>query len=55
MANHQHILDRIYAALPEIAWPNVNGHMTLDSRKVGEGDIFVALPGAQRDGRDYIK
>ena len=55
LANHQHILDRIYAALPEIAWPNVNGHMTLDSRKVGEGDIFVALPGAQRDGRDYIR
>ncbi|EAW40206.1 UDP-N-acetylmuramoylalanyl-D-glutamate-2, 6-diaminopimelate ligase [marine gamma proteobacterium HTCC2080] len=54
-ASHQHILDRINAALPETAWPNMNGHMTLDSRKVGEGDIFVALPGVQRDGRDYIK
>ncbi|HDZ46047.1 hypothetical protein LCGC14_0054270 [marine sediment metagenome] len=26
-----------------------------DSRKLAEGDIFVAVPGTQRDGRDYIE
>ncbi len=28
--------------------------MTLDSRAVGPGDVFVALPGAHRDGREFI-
>lgn len=28
--------------------------MTLDSRQVGNGDLFVALPGHVVDGRDYI-
>ena len=28
--------------------------LQLDSRAVGEGDVFVALPGATFDGRDYI-
>lgn len=27
----------------------------LDSRKLQEGDIFVAVPGSQRDGRDFIE
>lgn len=28
--------------------------LTLDSRKVGPGCLFVAVPGAQQDGRDFI-
>ncbi|MGB0906330.1 MAG: UDP-N-acetylmuramoyl-L-alanyl-D-glutamate--2,6-diaminopimelate ligase [Maricaulaceae bacterium] len=34
---------------PEIA------HLTVDSRTVGEGSLFAALPGTQADGRDYIQ
>ncbi|MGZ3306147.1 MAG: Mur ligase domain-containing protein, partial [Asticcacaulis sp.] len=33
--------------------PIVTG-VTADSRKVGEGTLFCALPGTQNDGRDYI-
>ncbi|MDG1066119.1 MAG: UDP-N-acetylmuramoyl-L-alanyl-D-glutamate--2,6-diaminopimelate ligase [Luminiphilus sp.] len=55
LASHQQTLDRIHTALPDIAWPNISGHMTLDSRTVGAGDIFVALPGVEHDGRDYIQ
>lgn len=29
--------------------------MTLDSRQVGEGDLFVALKGHQVDGRRFIQ
>jgi len=28
--------------------------MTLDSRRVRPGDLFIAVPGLQQDGRDYI-
>src|SRR5690606_16745989 len=28
--------------------------LTLDSRKVRPGDLFLAVPGAQHDGRDHI-
>ncbi|WP_447893541.1 UDP-N-acetylmuramoyl-L-alanyl-D-glutamate--2,6-diaminopimelate ligase [Vreelandella sp. GE22] len=28
--------------------------LTSDSRAVAPGDVFVAVPGSQRDGRDYI-
>lgn len=30
------------------------GGLTVDSRRVSSGDLFVALPGANYDGRDYI-
>ena len=30
------------------------GGITLDSRAVATGDVFVAMPGSQADGRDYI-
>ena len=30
------------------------GGVTADSRKVREGDLFVAIPGASADGRDFI-
>jgi len=39
--------------LGDMAQLSVTG-MTLDSRKVEPGDLFVALKGAQADGRDYI-
>ena len=29
-------------------------HMTLDSRCVDEGDVFIAMPGGENDGRYYI-
>jgi UDP-N-acetylmuramoyl-L-alanyl-D-glutamate--2,6-diaminopimelate ligase len=28
--------------------------LTHDSRRVGEGDVYVAVPGTRRDGHDYI-
>lgn len=38
----------------DLSWnPLVTG-ITADSRKAGEGMIFCALPGTQRDGRDFI-
>lgn len=50
----QQAVDRILAVNPSVAWPNNNGHMTLDSRRVGVNGIFVALPGVRHDGRHYI-
>lgn len=37
--------------------PKLPDHVRIetDSRKLAEGDIFVAVPGSQRDGRDYIE
>ena len=29
-------------------------HVTMDSRQVGPGDLFAAVPGATTDGRQYI-
>ena len=37
-------------ALPEVSLNN----MTLDSRSVESNTIFIAVPGAERDGRDFI-
>ena len=31
------------------------GNLVLDSRQVKPGDAFVALPGSERDGRQYIE
>ena len=44
----QHLLAN--SAVPDIALSD----MTLDSRDVGAGDLFVALPGRSRDGREFI-
>lgn len=55
LANHQQSLDRILASNPSVSWSDINGRMTLDSRRVRQGDIFAALPGAHHDGRDYVQ
>ena len=28
--------------------------LTLDSRHLREGDVFIAVPGLHRDGRDFL-
>ena len=41
--------------LPDLQAAEVEvGGMTLDSRRVREGDLFLAVPGMQQDGRGYI-
>ncbi|MGR3807509.1 UDP-N-acetylmuramoyl-L-alanyl-D-glutamate--2,6-diaminopimelate ligase [Pasteurella testudinis] len=40
-------------SLPELPRLSLN-HIELDSRKVQRGDLFVALLGHQRDGREFI-
>ncbi|MDG1460175.1 MAG: UDP-N-acetylmuramoyl-L-alanyl-D-glutamate--2,6-diaminopimelate ligase [Luminiphilus sp.] len=55
LTSRQQTLGRIFAAVPDVRWPNTHGHMTLDSRAVKENSIFVALPGGRQDGRDYIR
>jgi UDP-N-acetylmuramoyl-tripeptide--D-alanyl-D-alanine ligase len=54
-------LDRIAAALEEHATgalprgsAPVNG-ITTDTRKIGKGDVFVALKGERFDGHDYLR
>jgi UDP-N-acetylmuramoyl-tripeptide--D-alanyl-D-alanine ligase len=54
-------LDRIAAALGEHAAgslprgaASVNG-ITTDTRKIGKGDVFVALKGERFDGHDYLR
>ncbi|HEV7837096.1 MAG TPA: UDP-N-acetylmuramoyl-tripeptide--D-alanyl-D-alanine ligase [Gemmatimonadaceae bacterium] len=54
-------LDRIAAALGEHATgalprgsAPVNG-ITTDTRKIGKGDVFVALKGERFDGHDYLR
>ena len=32
----------------------VTGAVTLDSRTVGPGDLFVAVPGERVDGSDFL-
>ena len=40
----------------EPAAPDVMVHnLTLDTRALEPGDVFVALPGADHDGRDFIE
>ena len=54
-------LDRIAAALEQHASgslprgsASVNG-ITTDTRKIGKGDVFVALKGERFDGHDYLR
>ncbi len=40
--------------LPQAQGATLIRELTLDSRKVRPGDLFLAVPGAQHDGRDHI-
>jgi UDP-N-acetylmuramoyl-L-alanyl-D-glutamate--2,6-diaminopimelate ligase len=52
MVNLQKILGRF---LPDQVPGDVQvADLTLDSRQVGEGSLFIAVPGHAVDGRDYI-
>lgn len=42
------------ADLPELPPLPVSLDLVTDSRKVAEGSVFVAVPGSQGDGREYI-
>jgi len=54
-------LDRIAAALKEHAvgslpkGPQSVSGITTDTRKIGKGDVFVALKGERFDGHDYLR
>lgn len=50
MTNLKHVLPDYPEKLPELHVPG----MKLDSRRVAQGDLFVAIPGYQVDGRDFI-
>lgn len=50
-------MKRLLTFLPDLAnWTTLStlNKMTLDSREVGEGDLFVALKGHNVDGRKFI-
>ena len=40
--------------IPELKIPDITG-ITIDSRKVQQGDIFIALKGENTDGHNYIE
>ncbi|GAB2795969.1 UDP-N-acetylmuramoyl-L-alanyl-D-glutamate--2,6-diaminopimelate ligase [Halomonas shantousis] len=42
------------AATPEWLHEDRALYLRLDSRQVTTGDVFIAVPGVQRDGREYI-
>src|SRR5690606_25588282 len=50
-----HILD----ALSIVEWLQANAslqaHLVLDSRRINERDVFVAIPGKHGDGREYMR
>ena len=47
------VAEAVGAALPHAAEGTVTG-VTLDSRTVGAGDLFVAVAGERVDGHDYL-
>src|SRR5690554_4831716 len=44
-------LDKLFAQAPSSV---LIRELTLDSRRVRPGDLFLAIDGIQQDGRDYI-
>ena len=55
-AEQKNTLNSVLAELqlPAAAVDKVLHHMTLDSRKVVGGELFIAVPGVHGDGRQYI-
>ena len=47
------LLDDLVPLPSDIAAPNISG-LAANSLQVRQGDLFFALPGAARDGRDFI-
>ncbi len=53
---HQYSVDQLLqaAGLPEIDDKNIVRDLAIDSRQVVPGSLFIAMPGATVDGRQYI-
>ena len=53
----QQIADIVGGTLHDVSDPSatVTGAVEFDSRKVGAGDLFLALPGARVDGHDHAE
>lgn len=47
-------LRRLSSALPSAADVEISG-LSLDSRTLRPGDLFLAFPGTERDGRDFME
>lgn len=55
-AEQENTLNGVLAELqlPVVAADKKLNHMTLDSRRITGGELFIAIPGVQSDGRQYI-
>ncbi|WBA87811.1 Mur ligase domain-containing protein [Endozoicomonas sp. GU-1] len=55
-AEQENTLNGVLAELqlPLVAVDKKLNQMTLDSRKITGGELFIAIPGIQSDGRNYI-
>ncbi len=55
-AEKENTLNGVLAGLqlPAVAADKELNHLTLDSRKITGGELFIAVPGLQSDGRKYI-
>ena len=52
--NKKKFSDVIKSMFPEFDLPNFNG-LTIDSRKINPGDIFIPLKGEKDDGHKYLE
>jgi UDP-N-acetylmuramoyl-tripeptide--D-alanyl-D-alanine ligase len=48
------VAEAVRGTVPSGAEERVTGRVTVDSRTVGPGDLFVALPGERVDGHDFV-
>mgnify|MGYP001197582098 CR=1 FL=1 len=46
--------DTFKILIPNVHFPNVKG-LSIDSRKIQPGDIFLPLKGESQDGHDYLE